>query len=59
MQLPDFSIQKAKAKTLYTALESFKKNILAIDPEIAKQLGPKIPLNLEIPEIKIRKQSHR
>ena len=41
---------KGEGKNMYDALESFKKNILAIDPEIAKQLGPKIPLNLETPK---------
>ena len=41
---------KGEGKNMYEALESFKKNILAIDPEIAKQLGPKIPLNLDIPK---------
>ncbi len=41
---------KGEGKNMYIALESFKKNIMAIDPEIAKQLGAKIPLNLEIPK---------
>jgi len=41
---------KGEGKNLYAALENFKKNILAIDPAIAKELGNKIPLNLEVPK---------
>jgi gliding motility-associated protein GldM len=40
---------QGEGKNLYEALDNFKKNILAIDPEIAKSLGAKIPLNLETP----------
>jgi gliding motility-associated protein GldM len=48
---------KGEGKNLYTALENFKKNILAIDPEIAKALGNKLPLNLEIPKSSTGKKS--
>jgi gliding motility-associated protein GldM len=41
---------KGEGKNLYTALENFKKNILAIDPDIAKSLSAKLPLNLELPK---------
>lgn len=41
---------KGEGKNLYAALENFKKNILAIDPAIAKELGNKIPINLEVPK---------
>ena len=43
---------KGQGKVLYDALDKFKKDILAIDPEITKVLGPKIPINLEIPKSK-------
>jgi gliding motility-associated protein GldM len=41
---------KGEGKNLYAALDNFKKNIMAIDPDIAKDLGAKLPLNLEIPK---------
>ncbi len=41
---------KGEGKNLYAALENFKKNILAIDPEISKALAAKLPLNLELPK---------
>jgi gliding motility-associated protein GldM len=41
---------KGQGKKLYQALETYKNNILAIDPEIAKDLGGKLPLNLETPK---------
>lgn len=41
---------KGEGKNLYTALENYRKEILAIDPEIAKDLEKKLPLNLEIPK---------
>jgi len=41
---------KGEGKNLYGALESYKTNVMAIDPEIAKALGNKIPLNLDIPK---------
>ncbi|WP_336516056.1 gliding motility protein GldM [Pollutibacter soli] len=40
---------KDQGKTLYSTLENFKKDILAIDPEITKALGAKIPVNLATP----------
>jgi gliding motility-associated protein GldM len=40
---------KGEGKNLYAALENFKKGIMA-DPEIAKALGSKIPLSLELPK---------
>jgi gliding motility-associated protein GldM len=48
---------KGEGKNLYNALENFKKNILAIDPEISKALGNKLPLNLEIPKSSTGKKS--
>ncbi len=41
---------KGEGKKLYTALESFKQQIMAIDPEIAKAMQNKIPLNLDPPK---------
>lgn len=42
--------QKGEGKNLYTALEEFQKNVLAIDPEITKAMKNKLPLNLEAPK---------
>jgi gliding motility-associated protein GldM len=44
-----FDTQGEGAK-LYSALDKFKKDILAIDPEIAKVMGNKIPLDLSVPK---------
>jgi gliding motility-associated protein GldM len=41
---------KGEGKNLYAALENFKKNILAIDPDISKALAAKLPLNLDVPK---------
>lgn len=41
---------KGKGKDLYNKLKTFKDQILAIDPEIAKEVGPTLPL--DIPEAK-------
>jgi gliding motility-associated protein GldM len=41
---------KGEGKNLYSTLENFKKNILAIDPEISKALASKLPLNLSVPK---------
>jgi gliding motility-associated protein GldM len=41
---------KGEGVKLYAALENFKKNILAIDPDIAKALSAKLPLNLDVPK---------
>jgi gliding motility-associated protein GldM len=41
---------KGEGANLYKNLENFKKNIMAIDPEMAKALSSKIPLSLEIPK---------
>ena len=43
---------KGEGKTLYTTLENFRKEVLAIDPEIAKALGGKMPINLAPPASK-------
>lgn len=48
---------KGEGKNLYAALENFKKNILAIDPEISKALSAKLPLNLEVPKSSTGKSS--
>ncbi len=41
---------RGEGGNLYKNLENFKKNIMAIDPEMAKALSSKIPLNLEVPK---------
>ena len=41
---------KGEGKNLYAALDNFKKNILAIDPEIGQALATTLPLNLEVPK---------
>lgn len=41
---------KAKGKELYNKLKSFKDQLLAIDPDIAKEVGATLPLDL--PEAK-------
>ena len=41
---------KGEGEKLYKALEKYKIEILAIDPEITKALGTKIPLSLEVPK---------
>lgn len=41
---------KGKGKILYESLKNYKEKILAIDPEMTKELGSKIPLNLDIPK---------
>jgi gliding motility-associated protein GldM len=41
---------KGNGKLLYSKLEEFKKKLLAIDPEMAAQIGSKLPLNLEVPK---------
>ncbi len=43
---------KGEGKTLYTTLEKFRKDILEIDPEMAKSLGAKLPINLASPASK-------
>ena len=42
--------QKGNGKILYNKLNEFKDKLLAIDPEMAAQIGSKLPLNLEIPK---------
>ncbi len=37
---------KAKAKDLYNKLRSFKDQLLALDPDIAKEIGKTLPLDL-------------
>jgi len=41
---------KGEGEKLYKALEKYKIEILAIDQEITKALGTKIPLSLEVPK---------
>ncbi len=41
---------KGNGKPLYEALENFKKKLLAVDPDMAAQIGSKLPLSLEIPK---------
>lgn len=40
---------KGNGKTLYATLEAFKTKLMAIDPALTTEIGPKIPLNLDIP----------
>ena len=42
--------QKGNGKILYDKLAEFKSKLLAIDPEMAAQIGGKLPLNLEVPK---------
>jgi gliding motility-associated protein GldM len=44
---------KGKGKDLYAKLKSFKEQLLAIDPTIAKEVGPTLPL--DIPDAKDEK----
>lgn len=41
---------KGKGKELFESLKRYKASILAIDPELAAELGAKLPLNLTIPK---------
>lgn len=41
---------KAKGKELYNKLKGFKDQLLAIDPTLAKEIGPTLPLDLHIPK---------
>jgi gliding motility-associated protein GldM len=41
---------KGQGKVLYQNLSDFKTKLLAIDPEMAANIGSKIPLNLEVPK---------
>jgi gliding motility-associated protein GldM len=44
---------KGKGKDLYAKLKSFKDQLMAIDPDIAKEVGPTLPL--DIPDAKDEK----
>ncbi len=41
---------KAKGKELYQKLSDFKKELLALDPQMAKEIGANLPLDLTIPK---------
>jgi hypothetical protein len=43
---------KGEGKNLYATLENFKKGVMAIDPEMTKAIGAKIPLSLDPPKSK-------
>ena len=45
-------VEKGDGKLLRSSLEEFKKNILAIDPEIAKNFATALPINTEMPKTK-------
>jgi hypothetical protein len=45
-------VEKGDGKIIKKQLEEFKKNILAIDPEIAKTLPTALPINTEMPKTK-------
>jgi gliding motility-associated protein GldM len=42
---------KKKGPELYKRLDDFKKQLLAIDPEIGKEFGNTLPLDLSIPKL--------
>jgi gliding motility-associated protein GldM len=41
---------KGAGKVLYNKLAEFKTKLLAVDPEMAAQIGARLPLNLDIPK---------
>ena len=45
-------VEKGDGKLLRSRLEEFRKNILAIDPEIAKNFATALPINTEMPKTK-------
>ena len=45
-------VEKGDGKLLRNKLDEFKKNILAIDPEIAKNFTTALPINTEMPKTK-------
>ena len=45
-------VEKGEGKSLKNKLEEFKKNVLAIDPVIAKNFGNSLPVNTEMPKTK-------
>lgn len=45
-------VEKGDGKILKSKLEEFKKDILAIDPEIAKNFATSLPINTEMPKTK-------
>ena len=42
--------KKKKGEELFKKLEDFKKGLLAIDPEIAKEFATKLPIDLNVPK---------
>ena len=45
-------VEKGDGKLLRSKLDEFKKNILAVDPEIAKSFATSLPINTEMPKTK-------
>jgi len=43
--------KEGEGKKLYTALEKYKKEILAIDPEVGEMFKNSLPIDLEIPKL--------
>lgn len=41
---------KAKGKELFNKLKNFKDQLLAIDNDLAKEIGPTLPLDLRVPK---------
>jgi gliding motility-associated protein GldM len=41
---------KGKGKEFFDKLNNFKKQLMEIDPDIAKEVGPNLPLDLSIPK---------
>lgn len=45
-------VEKGDGKLLKSKLEEYKKNVLAIDPEISKNFAASLPINTEMPKTK-------
>src|SRR5205085_8452318 len=47
-------VDKGEGKKLFKQLDDFKKNILAVDPEIAKEFATTLPIDLTAPKTESR-----
>jgi len=47
-------VEKGDGKLLRSKLDEYKKNMLAVDPEIAKYFATSLPINTEMPKTKNR-----
>ncbi|MGC4035724.1 MAG: gliding motility protein GldM [Chitinophagaceae bacterium] len=43
-------VEKGEGKNLYTQLDTYKKNVLSIDPEITKEFENSLPIDLSTPK---------